>query len=757
MKDNNYNSKNQKPLYKDNIKMDISSEGTQYLISNLTNLYTHPETAVFREYTANALDSHLKAGQTKPILVNLTIGERKITYQPSYTVSQPFTLTVEDFGVGMSKEDIINNYSQYGASTKRENNTEIGAFGLGCKSALAITDVFYLTARQNGTQIDCRISKDFDGVGVVEFIKETPTDQPDGVKVIINAEKNNIDIMNFAEKFFSTWTEGTVLLNGQKPYHISTDPIYIPVKVSDEEILGWFQLETEWKPATLRYLINNINGQLNMGGIMYKIEKNDREQFRETFKNFDKILEHTVLNVPIGSIDLTPPREGIRYSPKTVKTIINTYSTFLELLKETLTYHIDNLDRKAAAICYIQNINTIFDIWGEPFNSFKEIIQWRGESFYQETNITYMNNKGKMKPLLNSKKEPIFYELVYPKTTAFQRFNCKDTVNIIDILYTDKENNSYSNFVKMVLSGEDLCENWFSRNIRDYGKFLNPNKPVCFIITNDDINSNAWLDAIAPTISKEELIEGARAYRRTKTRKPSTRREVKYATYLRKTGNITDQPVNELNKYRLAYIQRKDNLIPDSVWSEIKSYSYGGNYRLTGLSKTYHSQFFNVWENFFPEYDGFVLIDTKSVNVLTKNVPNIVSYSQILYSYYNALNVKDKLYTDFYTHLRYQNAMLNNLKQQTKNIITEGLLMEVLDKDFKHLIMTFGSITPEKDSLYQMLSLNKSTNFPDDETLSPNIVNFAPFLLTPFGNAQHMVNYLNSVKFGDETHKTFIY
>jgi sensor histidine kinase regulating citrate/malate metabolism len=105
------------------IAMGIDPAAMAHIMSILTDLYSDPEYAVIREYSTNAFDSHIEAGQTRPIEVTLP------------TDLAPF-LTIRDFGIGLDAEGIESIYSLYGASTKRNTNDQVGMLGLGCKSAL---------------------------------------------------------------------------------------------------------------------------------------------------------------------------------------------------------------------------------------------------------------------------------------------------------------------------------------------------------------------------------------------------------------------------------------------------------------------------------------------------------------------------------------------------------------------------------------------------------------------------------------------
>jgi sensor histidine kinase regulating citrate/malate metabolism len=93
--------------------MSFDENSVAHLMSVLTDLYSDPELAVIREYSTNALDSHIAAGVDRPIEITLPNG------------LSPF-FKIRDYGTGMDASDIETIYSKYGASTKRESDTQVG-------------------------------------------------------------------------------------------------------------------------------------------------------------------------------------------------------------------------------------------------------------------------------------------------------------------------------------------------------------------------------------------------------------------------------------------------------------------------------------------------------------------------------------------------------------------------------------------------------------------------------------------------------
>ena len=105
------------------------AKGSESLIFQIfsKNIYSNPIGSVVREITSNCFDSHVEAGVDLPVVIrknvdNLTGGK---------------SISFIDYGVGMSPERIKEVFSVMFNSTKRDDNQQIGAFGLGSKTPLA--------------------------------------------------------------------------------------------------------------------------------------------------------------------------------------------------------------------------------------------------------------------------------------------------------------------------------------------------------------------------------------------------------------------------------------------------------------------------------------------------------------------------------------------------------------------------------------------------------------------------------------------
>ena len=158
----------------ESIGMSLDLESAQVLMQMLSkNLYSDDIGSTVRECASNALDSHRRAGVDKPIVVALRA-----------TKDNTFEFSVEDFGTGLDADDVKNIISKYGKSTKRNSATELGMMGLGFKAPLAYTSSFYFVCRKDGMERKYMMYEGED-VNTIDLLYETPTDQPNGVKVIV--------------------------------------------------------------------------------------------------------------------------------------------------------------------------------------------------------------------------------------------------------------------------------------------------------------------------------------------------------------------------------------------------------------------------------------------------------------------------------------------------------------------------------------------------------------------------------------------
>lgn len=312
----------------DATRMTVDSEGAAHIMSLLTDLYSNPNLAVLREYTSNAIDANVEAGQTRPVEISL----------PSY-LSPRFM--VQDFGIGMSTETIRDIYSSYGKSTKRQNFNQVGAFGLGCKSALTLTQQFSLVSIRDGKKTVASIARGDDGVGTVNVISVTDTDEGNGTTITIPIK----DIYAFndgASNFFTAMTSGTVLVDGKEP--------------KNRDNLGFRSLTQEgafYRP-TERYS-GETGAYVAMGGIFYPVDTSQLDKDIWEGSPFNHyIYDHQVIvDIPIASVDLTPSREAVRYTTRTVKFLSALFKSVFSTILSDIIEEVDSCPTRNEALAKV--------------------------------------------------------------------------------------------------------------------------------------------------------------------------------------------------------------------------------------------------------------------------------------------------------------------------------------------------------------------------------------------------------------------
>jgi len=133
-------------------------------------LYSDPYKAIVREYSTNALDSHVAAGNKASFDVQLP------------TKTNPLFM-IRDYGTGMPRKQIETVFQTYGRSTKRSTNISTGKFGLGCKSALAYINTFAVMSYFNGKLYKYMAQMDDNRIPRLEYGGESDTSEPNGVRI----------------------------------------------------------------------------------------------------------------------------------------------------------------------------------------------------------------------------------------------------------------------------------------------------------------------------------------------------------------------------------------------------------------------------------------------------------------------------------------------------------------------------------------------------------------------------------------------
>jgi hypothetical protein len=294
------------------VKMSLDLDSAQVLMQMLSkNLYSDSIGSTIRECASNALDSHRRAGSDRPIIVSFKRNKQADTYE----------FAVEDFGIGLDNDDVVNIISKYGKSTKRDSNTELGMMGLGFKAPLAYSSSFYFVARKNGMERKYMMYEGED-TNSIDLLYETPTSEPNGVKVIVP--------VNYGDRYHFT--------NKIKEQLAYFENVYF-----DIESMGSWSIDNNFtihRAEHFQYssLAQNSDMHLCLDNVSYPIDWDKL--------GIDRIGIKLALRFSLSDgLFPTPNREAIRYTKEAKETILKKLVTvsnvFMNKFNEAITTQSD--------------------------------------------------------------------------------------------------------------------------------------------------------------------------------------------------------------------------------------------------------------------------------------------------------------------------------------------------------------------------------------------------------------------------------
>jgi hypothetical protein len=277
-------------------------------------IYSNAILAVVREISSNARDANVEAGfPDKPICVHI----------PS---SNDPVFKVKDNGLGISPDRMQNIFINYGSSTKRDTNDQIGGFGLGAKSPFAYTDAFNLDTIHNGIKYCYAIFLDETNLGKVMLISQEPTTEPSGTTVIVPVEQG--DIYSFRGNINSVFRTWRIKPECNAPYEI-------------ENVDGNIIYENEYgyivRSKLLGFSTYYSAAAVSLADIQYSLG-----DFRTDIYYIPREMA-VVLKFKTGELELASNRESITYSKEAQEKISGRLTSFHEEMSNFFTSKVNEL------------------------------------------------------------------------------------------------------------------------------------------------------------------------------------------------------------------------------------------------------------------------------------------------------------------------------------------------------------------------------------------------------------------------------
>lgn len=310
-------------------KVNVDISNLSYLTTLLTtNLYSNPKESFLRETISNAWDSHKEAGVDTPII--LEFGKD----------SGGFYIRIKDQGVGISPERFDKIYKCIGSSTKREDNSQIGGFGIGRFSALAVSNLVHITNTYNGICYKYLMYKDA-GIVHIDEISTQKLEAHNGVEIKVYISEYDISSYTSILKKLSFFDSLYVYNNLGSSIEYSnneTIKLFNERKIFQEDILVYSN--------SLNNYYSKFKSGVLLGNVLYPI---DTVSLGLNIAETNFIKDNTIIvRCHIGDLDITPNREQLLYSEKTIKVlndkIKKAYAYVIERVKEI--YFKDGTDFK---------------------------------------------------------------------------------------------------------------------------------------------------------------------------------------------------------------------------------------------------------------------------------------------------------------------------------------------------------------------------------------------------------------------------
>lgn len=254
----------------------IKADGAMFDIL-ATKLYTDPILAVIREYTCNALD--ITHPGVQPFKVSL----------PHVAGGDP-QFIVRDYGPGLSPDQMVDLFITFGGSSKRDENTSVGGFGIGCKAGFAYADAFVVTSFIDGLKRSYCFFRGADRIPQLTTPEVTATDEPNGLEIMIPVQAKDRDAFH------------------------SRAVSFLQFMPSEKFETFGFEVRPLNRETAEGYLILNEQRAgkrwAKMGPVLYELAWHH-------VPGAIALPATIVPDVPIGALDIAPNRETLTYSERT--------------------------------------------------------------------------------------------------------------------------------------------------------------------------------------------------------------------------------------------------------------------------------------------------------------------------------------------------------------------------------------------------------------------------------------------------------
>jgi hypothetical protein len=296
-----------------------------------SKMYSNPILAICREISSNARDAHREVGTPeRPIEIHLPFG-----LEPNYRI--------RDFGPGISPDRMLNVFIQYTASTKRDDNTQTGGFGLGAKTPFAYSDQFEVTTVHNGIRYSYVCNIDETKVGKLVLLDQRPTKEPNGTEISMPVKHVDFNYFRqYTEQACRHWDVKPIITGGTVEWQTIN-------KIAEGP--GWAIASTaDWQKFA----------KLVIDGIEYPLELDALRKYADP-KLIDAARGNFVMYFGVGELSLSANREQIFLDKPTQDKVRERLDQITKEIRQKVQDKIDAFPNLwEANVYYRKELNSVF-------------------------------------------------------------------------------------------------------------------------------------------------------------------------------------------------------------------------------------------------------------------------------------------------------------------------------------------------------------------------------------------------------------
>ena len=286
-----------------------SNDMFSYFFRN--KIYSDKILAPIRETICNGWDENIKFNVDKPLVIKVE------------NINGQYVWSCRDYAKGLSEHDVRNVFGMYGASKKRDNNEQIGGFGVGAASPLAYTDSFYVTSYFEGvkSQYACVLGGGDNGVevGSIYKVSDEPTTES-GLEVSLDITKDYYSFHQKTIQFVQNFLpDANIIYSGMY------EDVYKPLQPLLTKNVDGFTINLYDGHGGFDSSYNYPYVAIRMGGVVYKM----RSDIKVTNPK-GKI----VVDVPIGKLTIPISREDIEDTPNNRKVFDDIQKAIDQIVEE---------------------------------------------------------------------------------------------------------------------------------------------------------------------------------------------------------------------------------------------------------------------------------------------------------------------------------------------------------------------------------------------------------------------------------------